>query len=233
MDVHDLTAAYALDALDADERERYEAHLARCERCRAELAELGETAAALALAAPAPAPPARLRSRILDTAAAERENVVPLPMRGVWLRHATTAAASIAACAAVGLGIWATALSNDLSNQKALNARTEEATQILLDPTSQKTSLRGGSGMVAVDSRRRGVLLVHHLPAAPAGKTYEAWVIPHGGAPRRAGVFAGGGTMTMVPLADPVPAGAVVAATVERAGGVGRPTGSPIFSAQT
>jgi anti-sigma factor RsiW len=37
-DLHDLTAAYALDALDPDEAREYEAHLARCERCRAERA---------------------------------------------------------------------------------------------------------------------------------------------------------------------------------------------------
>jgi anti-sigma factor RsiW len=233
MDVHDLTAAYALDALDADERERYEAHLAQCERCRGELASLGEATTALALAVPAPSPPARLRSRILDAAAAERENVVPLPMRRVWLTRATAAAASIAACAAVGLGVWAASLSHDLSRQKALNAQTQRATQILLDPTSRRTNLLGGSGVVAVDATGRGVLVVNRLPAAPSGKTYEAWVIPPGGAAERAGLFKGGDTTTMVPLDENVPAGSVVAATVERSGGVSKPTSSPIFSAQT
>ena len=233
MDVHDLTAAYALDALDADERELYEAHLARCERCRGELGTLGEATTALALAVPAPAPPARLRSRILDAAAAERANVVPLPMRRVWLTRATAAAASVAACVAIGLGVWATTLSNDLATQKALNAQTELATQILLDPASQKTNLRGGQGMVAVDATGRAVLVVDRLPAAPAGKTYEAWVIAPGGEPQRAGLFEGGGPMTMVPLEREVPEGAVVAATVERSGGVSKPTATPIFSAQT
>jgi anti-sigma-K factor RskA len=233
MDVHDLTAAYALDALDGDERDGYEAHLAQCERCRGELATLGEATTALALAVPAPAPPARLRSRILDAAAAERANVVPLPMRRVWLTRATAAAASVAACAAIGLGVWGATLSHDLADQKALNAQTERATQILLDPTSQKTNLRGGRGMVAVDATGRGVLIVDRLPAAPSGKTYEAWVIPPGGEPKRAGLFKGGGTMTMVPLDANVPPGAVVAATVERSGGASRPTTTPILSAQT
>jgi len=233
MDVHDLTAAYALDALDADERDRYEAHLAQCERCRGELATLGEATTALALAVPAPAPPARLRSRILDAAAAERANVVPLSMRRVWLTRATAAAASVAACAAIGLGVWGATLSNDLANQKALNAQNERATQILLDPASQKTNLRGGRGMVAIDATGRGVLVVDRLPAAPSGKTYEAWVIPPGGEPQRAGLFKGGGSMTMVPLEKSVPAGSVVAATVERSGGVSKPTATPIFSAQT
>ena len=88
-DLHDLTAAYALDALDADEAEAYEAHLGQCERCRDELSELNEAATALAWAADAPAPPQRLRGRILDAAAAERTNVVPLRPRSTWVFRAT------------------------------------------------------------------------------------------------------------------------------------------------
>src|SRR5581483_11917789 len=105
MDVHELTAAYALDALDADEAEAYEAHLAQCESCRVELAELSETAAALAFGVDSPAPPGRLRGAILDAAAAERANVVSLPHRA-WGFRVAAAAAAVAACAAVGLGVW-------------------------------------------------------------------------------------------------------------------------------
>src|SRR5947209_13894762 len=105
MDVHELTAAYALDALSDEERDTYESHLAQCEQCRAELVGFSETTAALALAAPPVAPPARLRPAILREAAAERENVVPLPARRLWVTRATAAAASVAACVAVGLGV--------------------------------------------------------------------------------------------------------------------------------
>ena len=100
--LHELTAAYALDALDASDAEAYEAHLAQCESCRTDLAELNETASALAWATDAPAPPARLRAAILDAAAAERSNVVPLPMR----RRFLPAVAAVAAAAAVGLAVW-------------------------------------------------------------------------------------------------------------------------------
>src|SRR5260221_1109718 len=96
MDVHELTAAYALDALDPEERETYEAHLAQCARCREELASLGETATALAFGVTSPAPPERLRDQILAAAAAERENIVPLPMRRPWLARATLAAPRLA-----------------------------------------------------------------------------------------------------------------------------------------
>jgi anti-sigma-K factor RskA len=232
MDIHDLTAAYALDALDEEERGSYEAHLAQCEQCRKELGSLGETAAALAFAVVSPAPPERLRGRILAAAAAERENVVPLPVRRPWLTRAAAAAASVAACAAIGLGIWAATLQHSLDRARATSARTEEAAQVLADPSSQKIALRGGSGMLAVDPSGRGVLVVNRLPAAPSGHIYEAWVIPAGGAPRKAGLFDSKGSTTMVPLDENVPKGAVVAATVERAGGADKPTQTPLFSAR-
>jgi anti-sigma-K factor RskA len=104
MDAHDLTAAYALDALDPDEAEAYERHLSQCEECREQLAELNETAASLAFAAVAPAPPARLRESILDAAATERTNVVPL-LRRRWVSRGLAVTAAAAACIAVGLAV--------------------------------------------------------------------------------------------------------------------------------
>src|SRR5207248_7048448 len=104
MDVHDLTAAYALDALDGDEAEAYERHLGQCEGCREQLAELSETSAALAFGGVAPAPPARLRASILEAAAAERSNVVPLLQRR-WVTRGLAVAAAAAACIVVGLAV--------------------------------------------------------------------------------------------------------------------------------
>ena len=104
MDPHDLTATYALDALSPDETEAYERHLGQCEACREQLAELNESAAALAFGAVAPAPPARLRASILDAAAAERTNVVPL-LRRRWVGRGLAVAAAAVACIAVGLGV--------------------------------------------------------------------------------------------------------------------------------
>ncbi len=233
MDVHELTAAYALDALDAEERERYEAHLARCVQCREELARLGETAAALAWGVESPAPPTALGGRILAAAAAERDNLFTLPTRRPWLLRGTAAVAAVAAAAAVVLGVWASTLSRSLDSERSARAAEARAVQIYMDPASTRTALRGGNGMLAVDPTGRGVLVVHRLPQAPADKVYEAWVIPPGSKPIKAGLFRGGGPMTMVPLEQTVPTGSVVAATVERAGGVDAPTESPILTAQT
>jgi anti-sigma-K factor RskA len=213
VDVHDLTPAYALHALDDDERATYETHLAQCERCRTELALLQESAGALAWAVEAPPPPPRLRARILD--AATGGDVVPFrPRRRLW-----QGLAAVAACAAVGLGIWAATLSRTLHHERASAAQVVE--------------LQGRRGMVAVTRARDAVLVVDELPSAPAGMTYEAWVIPKGGAPEAAGMFKGTGGLAMVHLRMKVPRGAVVAATIEHAGGADAPTSTPILTAQT
>ena len=67
------------------------------------------------------------------------------------------------------------------------------------------------------------------LPRAPSGKAYEAWVIQAGRA-RRAGLFDGGSETSIVGLDGRVPTGAVVAVTVERAGGVDQPTRKPLVT---
>jgi anti-sigma factor RsiW len=223
MDTHDLTAAYALHALDDVEREQYEEHLAQCERCREELAVLTESASALAWAVESPVPPPTLRARILD--ATRADNVVPLRQRA---RRPWQGIAAVAACAAIGLGIWGATQHNSLTHERAHAA----ALRIVADPASRKVGLHGRSGMVAVAPNGDGVLVVEHLPAAPAGMTYEAWVIPRGGKPQRAAVFHGGEDMTMVKLSMHVPRGATIAATVEKHGGSDRPTSRPLLSAQ-
>jgi anti-sigma factor RsiW len=225
VDPHDLTAAYALDALDDVERAEYEAHLAQCERCREELAQLSESAAALGWAVESPAPPAALRERILSDASAGRENVVPLVAR----RRAWQTISAVAACAAVGLGIWASSLSRSLHHEQA----QASALAIAADPTSRKVRMTGGEATVAIARDGRGVLVVHQLPAAPQGKTYEAWVIPAGGSPQRAGEFHGGSDMTTLMLERDVPQNAVIAATLEPDGGVDAPTSKALMTAQT
>ncbi len=202
MDLHDLTAAYALDALDADEADAYERHLAQCEECRTQLAELSESAAALAFGSVAPEPPTRLRAAILDAAAAERSNVVPLRRRR-WVVRSLTVAAAAAACVVVGVVVAST----------------------------QSKGTRLVSATVVIAPGRTGMLRVSGLAQAPQGKTYEAWVIPHGGSARAAGLFAGGRETTLR-LRGSVPAGAVVAVTVERAGGAPAPTTAPVITAR-
>jgi anti-sigma factor RsiW len=195
-DLHELTAAYALDALGADERSAYEAHLADCERCRADLRDLGETVGALALASEGPAPPDALRDRVLVAARQEGpSNVVSI---GSGRHRRWYAVTAVAAAAAVGLAVGlSVALSGGGSSSDKLAA---------------SVSVDGGVAELTVSG----------LPDAPAGKAYEIWVIEGKTAPKPAGLFTETGAP--VTLTRPAPAGSTVAVTLEHASGSETPT---------
>jgi anti-sigma-K factor RskA len=217
-DLHELTAAYALDALDEDERREYEDHLARCERCREDISRFSDTAGALAYAVETPAPSPALRERILDEARRERRVVVPMRRPRIVM----SAAAGIAAAIAIGIGIWAASLSGELD-------RTRTALDVLADPAARSLELEGAAGRLVVGEDGRAALVVRGLEPAPAGKTYEIWVIED--RPRPAGLFDEPGEVVL--LDRRVPEDATVAVTVEDDGGVDAPTSQPVFSAQT
>jgi anti-sigma factor RsiW len=229
-EVHELTAAYALDALGDAEEAEYEAHLRHCERCRDELAAFQGTATALAYAAPPAAPPPGLRERILEQARSERANIVPLRPR--WALRAATAVAAAAAAVAVGVGVWAAGLSSSLDEERASRDRLEHATALLARPDAKRIPVEGADGALVVAPTGEAALVVRGLDPPPAGQTYEAWVIMHKKA-RPAGLFAGREETTVVPLEHSVPPGAVVAVTLEHEGGVNEPTGNPLFTAKT
>ena len=171
MDLHELTAGYALDALDADEQERYEAHLASCEPCRDELQGFWQVSAALGRAAGGPQPPASLRTRILEQARSERPNVVPLRRR--FTLPVLSSAAAVAAVAAIAIGIWAVGLSRDLTTRTTSSQcsaiRTRRSSRAR---RARRASSSGPSGEAA--------LVVRRLAPAPEGKDYEIWVFENG-----------------------------------------------------
>jgi anti-sigma-K factor RskA len=212
--LHELTAGYALDALDAAESRAYERHLAHCPRCQEELAALSVGASALAFAAKTAEPSAALRERILEAAHAERPNVIPFRRPAYGFPRVTALVAVAASCAAIGLGLWSVVLSNRLD-------RSHEALR--------GVTLHGAAGSVVLGASGQGTLVVAGLKPAPAGKTYEAWVIQDGKA-APAGIFRAGGKTVVLRLGRPVPKGAVVAVTVERAGGSEQPTMRPFIT---
>jgi anti-sigma-K factor RskA len=220
-----LTASYALDALEPEDARAYEAHLARCDHCREELTSLSEAATALAYATEAPAPPADLRARILQQAQRERPNVVPLRPR--WAMP-VAAVAAVAACAAIGLGIWATSLSGKLDRRDQVIASQERVAQILARSDSRTISFSQGTLVVARTGE--AALVLKNLERAGPGRTYEAW-IADGGAPQPAGLF-DGGDVVAVPLERPVRTGATVMVTKEKAGGVAAPTQAPFVTVE-
>lgn len=228
--IHELTAGYALDALDPDERRAYEAHLDGCAQCREDLAAFWQTGDALAVAASGPAPSAELRERILAAARQERPVVVPLESPRRRLVPLLAATAAVAAVVALALGLWAASLSSDLDGTRAALERAQSAATVLADPDARTVALQEGEGRLVVDDEGRAVLVADGLGPAPAGKTYELWIVSHGGAPQRAGVFPGEDDgRDVVPVEGTVGPAQVVLVTVEDAGGVDAPTTDPIL----
>jgi hypothetical protein len=223
---HELSAAYALDALEGDDLRAYEAHLAGCERCRENVASFRAAAGMLAYDVDLPPAPETLERRILESARAERRNVVPLPRR--WAIPA--AALGVAgAAAAIVLGIWAVHLSNSLHDQRSDTKARDAIIAILSD--CKVTPAEGASARVCVAPTRTAVLAVDNLEPAGPGRTYEAWVIA-GKRVKPAGLFGGGPGRRYLRLTRSVPAHATVAVTRERAGGVAAPTGAILLKAE-
>jgi len=224
--VHELTAGYALDALEPAEREAYEAHLGACATCQEELASFWEVTGALAVAADGPAPSPELRERILEAARAEQQNVVPLESKR-RLSPVLATMTAIAAVVAIGLGIYAISLNNQLDDTKSALSAQQGATAVLADSSATTVSMQSGSGRLVVAGDGSAVLVLDRLATVPSGKTYQAWVV-QGQTPVSAGTFESTGGRAVVPIPQSVPAGAVVAVTVEDAGGASSPTLPPV-----
>jgi anti-sigma-K factor RskA len=230
-EIHELSAAYALDALEGRELEAFEEHLAHCAECRENVTTFQRVAAELAYDVEAPAPPPALRDRLLDQAASERPKVVALPRRRWALPVAATAAVA-AGIAALALAFWAADLSQQLDEVQAEQHRANEALIALTDPSASLFALDGANGVLVVnDESGEGKLVISGLESAPTDKTYEAWVITDETAVA-AGLFSGGDDQTVVPLNVAVPEGAIVAVTVEQAGGVEQPTQQPFITSE-
>ncbi len=95
---------------------------------------------------------------------------------------------------------------------------------------SPPAALRGKILDAARADDGRAAIVICGLGSAPSEKTYEAWVI-RGTMPQPAGLFRGGSHCAPVLLTRSVSSGSTVAVTLERAGGVTKPTGRILFHA--
>jgi anti-sigma-K factor RskA len=176
---------------------------------------------------------------MLEAAPAERKRTwepVELPGKPLISGALIATVAAIAGIGAIALGMWAFATSVRAA-EKVVAAPTvptpsQELISFLANPSTKRIPLDGSRGrlVLAVGSGGRGVLLPNRLPSAPAGKSYQAWVIkPRGIMPRSAAVFSG--AELFVRLAVPVRRGSILAVSIEPAGGSRAPTRTPTFVA--
>jgi anti-sigma-K factor RskA len=223
--VDELIAGHALRALSSEDEERVVVHLAECDRCRRRLRETEAVAASLAYGVPQVAPPPELRSRVLAIAepvvhapAAVEAPAAPArsrPRRQWWPRFAAIAVPAMA-LALVGMLAWNVSLRNDISSGRDDLAR------------GAAVALPGVGNVVAQNNGN--ATLFASLRPAPAGRTYEAWVI-RGSVALPAGVFQGGGTVELH-LTRAAKPGDRIAVTIEPAGGSQKPTTTPIATSQ-
>jgi anti-sigma-K factor RskA len=233
--IHELTAGYALDALDADERSAYEAHLATCASCQQELELFWRTTEALAVAASGPEPSPALRERILaDVRAEPPSSVIPLESQRRRLVPVLAATAAVAAVVALAIGLWAADLSSQLDESQSALDRLRANAAIIADPDAKAVPLQAGNGRLVVDPDGQAVLLLEDLEPAPAGKTYEMWIVPGGNIEQAspAGLFLGNEGAEILGVEGTVQEGDLVAVTVEDEGGVDAPTTSPVVASE-
>jgi len=171
VDVHVLTGAYVLDAVTDHEHRVFERHLAGCDHCTREVAELRATATRLGLAAHA-TPPPHLRPQVLAAIHGR-----PRRQFRSWL-VSSAAAVLLVVCAALGVV--------QFRQHQTLAEAEHQATamtSILRAPDAQLTRLATDQGrltLVTSRSEDRLLLLTADLGPAPAGHTYEVWLIDTG-----------------------------------------------------
>ncbi len=210
----DLVAAHAAGAVDATTEEcaTVRQHIAECQVCRDEYNLARAAAAAVGLTA-SEAPPPGLRARVLRSVSRQ---VVPQARsrRISWIIPASAAAAVVI----IAAGLWWSGHRTPSQSWSAVCVATAADCH--------------ATGTVSVAGRGRLHVELQGLAALPAGKQYQAWIIPPGGAPKPEPTFSPGSDGAgSVDVPEAPEKGALLAITVEPAGGSQQPTTKPFLIA--
>jgi len=245
----DDLALHALNALEGEDRASLEKHLANCTQCRMELEQLRGDGALVALSTIGPEPPLRARQRLLDAVAKEaaasatrtqNARATGQPRSLLWGLLGWTAAVALIVPAAA---LWkensalkvslASASMQAEHNKQELEDLRRIAAPIIA-PEGQRFTLVAmkspaqpqGKAFYLRDHSNL-VFVANNMPALPAQKAYELWLIPAQGAPIPAGVFKpdarGSATVVNPPLTAGLEAKGF-AITVEDEAGATTPT---------
>jgi anti-sigma factor RsiW len=224
----DDLAAYALGVLPADEGSRVSAHLRSCPSCSAEVRALAETAWTIAETQGRDAP-SGIRAAIVGRARADRRRSL-----AAWL-DALRRPVAVPAYLAIGLAaVLVVALlgyGGARRDAERYAAVLSQAVGAKVTPLAATGATGGIRGSLVVPANGAAPYLILDLPALPAGKTWEAWVI-HSDTPVRAGTTDERGVTTLT-LSAPLASGDVVAVTAEPAGGSDAPTTPPALAGKS
>ena len=183
IDLHHLSAAYAVDALDPHERQAFEAHYESCDVCRADVVAFRETLRHVAESSATP-PPASLKQRVMADIATTRQlspTVVPMT-RHLTTRHLTTRRAAVllvaaAAVLAIVVGVVAVRGGSEPDAFAAQLAALLEQPDVRMVDLAPKGAPAGTFKVAWSASMGQAVLIGEHLSPAPTAKAYELWLI--------------------------------------------------------
>lgn len=241
-ELRDEYELYALGLSEGPERRELEEHLERrCPQCGPGVAAAMQTVAAMAMLADPETAPARLRRRVMAAIGVEQE------VRG-WFSWPVLIPAAFALGAIL---LWVESR-NTLDARKAelaqaratIERQANELGQLrpvlafLNQPDTKLVNFGTGApappkGSILVNPRDGVLLMASNLPALPAGRTYQMWLIPKGGAPQPAGLFKSlpNGTALYARPGAVAADTAAVAVSVEPEAGSAAPTTTPIIVA--
>jgi anti-sigma-K factor RskA len=242
-------ALYAMGALSPEEALDLEKHLQSCADCGRELAEIRGSMALLAASTDGPMPPARSKKRLLDALGQQPRIAAqePVPTHSspwwAWTGWAVAAillvVAGFEAYVNTGLREQLSASGQRLNSQQAELAQAQQIVSTLTASDAQRFTLVSAkvppqpqAKAIYVRKRASLIFLASNLPALPAAKAYELWLIPTSGAPLPAGVFTPDAHGNAVLVNPPLPAGVeakTFAITVEPQSGSPAPSSQPIL----
>jgi anti-sigma-K factor RskA len=241
---------YALGALEDDEKDAIESHVSSCSECAKKLAEAQGRMALLAFGVPRVEPSPRVKERLMrqlhataDSPGVGRGAIKP-ERAGGFFGHRWTAVLVpvVAALALATIVLWSRNMQLDRQivdlrssmrqQQKQLDdARTAEdlmsAQDTVVVALAAQRNVPQGSARVLYNARLGVMFYEGKLGPAPAGKSYQLWLVPVSGNPVSAAVFnaesAPSNTFTTkFPQGTTAKAFAV---TLEPSGGRAQPTG--------
>ncbi len=240
-EMDDLYELFVLGALDRDEAAEVEKHLdENCTYCHARVREAMELSAAFSGLAEMVQPPPDLRRRVLNSIAPPVPVAAKRPeekKRNTWLGGMLALGA---ACAALTVFcLWLGSQTDSLQNRltAAVQERDQLETALKTLSRSETRAVQFGKanqprGRVFVNPRGGLVFVASGLPKIASDRTFELWLVPPTGAPRKAGLFRtdpNGDIVQASRIAVDPATTAAVAVSVEPDGGSNAPTTTPII----
>ena len=253
---------FALGALPEDETAALQAHVSGCSECAKGLAEARGAAALLAFTVPQDRPAGTIKAELMARIRANRrsEEINSWPGQAKetsggnarkpenkknWWTWVLVPAAVALALVSIGLSWQNRRIAAELERQRqaALSMiherqEIEKLVGVLAAPdtvTVKLAAVEGTpnvSGLVKFNSKAGVVLYEAKLPALPADKSYQMWLVPENGAPINAGLLGPGGHAWGNLWSAEVPANTqakAFAVTVEPVGGMPQPTGPKVL----